>query len=144
MVLALTAMPLYQTFASQLSYPTQDPQAIVCRALAMSGIPCDPQAASAPYVPNTYQPKPIILNYDIFSNTPVSNTGTSTSNSNYNSTTVSNAVAPRDLSGQKINLVSVPNSQEIYELVNGQKHNFPSLAIFYDYGYTLDMVQPID
>lgn len=139
-VLALIAMPLASTFASQASYSTQTPQAIVCNALNMSGFGCD----TTPYVIGAYKPKPIRLNYDIFSNTPVSSTGSSTSTNNSNLTaTIANAAAPTDLSGQKINLVSVPNSQDIYELVNGQKHIFPSLAIFYDYGYTFDMVQPI-
>lgn len=137
-VLALVVMPLYPTFASQGSYPVQDPQTIVCRALNMVGLSC----GATSYVVGGYQPKPVHLNYDIFSNTPVSNSGTSTNNSN-STAAISNAVAPKDLSGQKINLVSVPNSQEIYELVNGQKHIFPSLAIFYDYGYTTDMIQPI-
>jgi len=137
-VLALIAMPLYSTLASQ-AYPLmQDPQAMVCRGLAMSGLGCDSPTTPAPYVAGTYQPKPARLNFDIFSNTPVA------SSDNSNSTaTINNAVAPKDLSGQKINLVSVPNSGEVYVLVNGQKHIFPSLAIFYDYGYTFDMIQSI-
>ena len=143
-VLALGAMPLYPTFASQGYYPVQDPQEIVCRGLAMSGLPCGPQTTPTSYVSMpTYQPKPVRLNFDIFSNSAAYDTNTSTDNSNLTAT-INNAVAPKDLSGQKINLVSVPNSQEIYGLVNGQKHVFPSLAIFYDYGYKLGMVQPID
>ncbi|MEK7137998.1 MAG: hypothetical protein AAB787_00670 [Patescibacteria group bacterium] len=117
-----------------------DPQTMVCRGLAMSGLGCGSSTAPAPYVMGTYQPKQVHLNFDIFSNTSASSTSTDNSNS---TTAVSNAVAPKDLSGQKINLVSVPNSQEIYELVNGQKHPFPSFSIYYDYGYTLDMIQPI-
>ena len=118
---------------------------MVCRGLAMSGLGCDSQTAPAPYVAGTYQPKLIRLNFDIFSNTPVASSGTSTSTDNSKLTaTINNAVAPKDLSGQKINLVSVPNSGEVYALVNGQKHVFPSLAIFYDYGYTFDMIQPIN
>ncbi len=143
MVLALIAMPLYPTLASQGSYIAQDPQTIVCNSLNAVGIGCASQTTT-PYIPSSYQPKPTHLNFDIFSNTPVASTGTSTSADNSNLTaTIANATAPTDLSGQKINLVSVPNSQDIYELVNGQKHIFPSIAIFYDYGYTLDMVQPI-
>lgn len=140
MVLALVAMPLYPTFASQGSSLAQDPQTTVCNALNMTGVGCN----TTPYVIGAYKPKPIRLNFDIFSNTPVANTSSSTSTNNPNLTaTIANAVAPTDLSGQKINLVSVQNSQDIYELVNGQKHIFPSIAIFYDYGYTFDMVQPI-
>ena len=144
-VLALIAMPLYPILASQGSSLALDPQAMVCRGLAMSGLGCDSQTAPAPYVAGTYQPKPTRLNFDIFSNTSVTSSGTSTSTDNSNLTaTINNAVAPKDLSGQKINLVSVPNSGEVYALVNGQKHVFPSLAIFYDYGYTFDMIQPIN
>jgi len=139
MVLALLATPLASTFASQGYVPANNPQAIVCRGLNMVGLPC---GSTKPYVATGYQALPIRFNFDIFSNTPVSSVS-STTDSTDQKTIVSNAVAPKDLSGQKINLVSVPKSNEIYELVNGQKHVFPSLAIFYDYGYTLDMVQSI-
>ncbi len=137
-VLALVVMPIYPTFASQDYYPVQNPQTLVCQSLNAVGLGCGSKTTATSNSIGTYQPKPVLLNFDVFSNTPVSVVG----NSNLTST-VSNAIAPKDLSGQKINLVSVPNSQEIYELVNGQKHAFPSLAIFYDYGYTLDMVQPV-
>lgn len=134
MVLALVVIPLHPTFAGQVSLPIQDTQTTLCQVLAAVGFPCGSQTQTKTA---SYQPKPINLNFDIFGNTSVS-----TGNSN-STATISNASAPKDLSGQKINLVSVPGSQDIYELVNGQKHIFPSLAIFYDYGYTLDMIQPI-
>jgi len=130
-VLALIAMPIYPTFASQGSFSVQTPQTIVCRGLNLVGLSCDSQKVSPSNPIGSYQPQPVRFNFDIFSNT---STGTAV---------ISNSAAPKNLSGQKINLVSVPNSNEIYELVNGQKHVFPSLAVFYDYGYTLDMVQPI-
>ncbi len=126
--------------------PAKDPQAIVCTGLSIVGVSCAPAKA---YVPHNYNAVPNSFNFDIFSNTPVSSTGSSTAadangNSNSNLTaTISNSIAPKNLSGQKINLVSVPKSGDIYELVNGQKHLIPSLAIFYDYGYKLDMVQSI-
>ena len=134
-VLALVAMPLTPILASQANYPVQDPQSIVCRGLNMLGLACDSKTAST-VRESTYHPKPVRLNFDIFNNTRVS-----TNDSNL--TAISNAVAPKDLSGQKINLVSVPISEDVYALVNGQKHIFPSLAIFYDYGYKLEMIQPI-
>ena len=137
-VLALIAMPLYPTLASQAPIPAQDPQTIVCHALDMVGLGCAPQTASESSGAGTYQPKPVLLNFDIFGNSSAS-----TDNSTLTGT-INNAAAPKDLSGQKINLVSVLGSEDIYELVNGQKHIFPSRAVFYDYGYTLDMVQPID
>jgi len=139
MVLALIATPLYPTLASQDYSLAQDPQTIVCQGLNAVGLGC---GSTKPYVSGTYQPLPTRFNFDIFSNTSISSIS-NTANNSGSTAAISNAIAPKDLSGQKINLVSVPNSQEIYALVNGQKHVFPSLAIFYDYGYTVDMVQPI-
>ncbi len=137
--LAILTTPVASTFASQGRTTAQDPQAMVCQGLNLVGLPC---GSTKPYVSGTYKPLPTHFNFDIFSNTPVSSTST-TSEIPEQKTVIANSVAPRDLSGQKINLVSVPNSEEIYELVNGQKHVFPSLAIFYDYGYKLEMIQPI-
>ena len=134
-VLVLVAMPLTPILATQANYPVQDPQSIVCRGLNILGLACDSKTAST-VRESAYHPKPVRLNFDIFNNTRVS-----TNDSNL--ATISNAVAPKDLSGQKINLVSVPISEDVYALVNGQKHIFPSLAIFYDYGYKLEMIQPI-
>lgn len=151
-ILALVAMPIYPILADQGSYhpqisviPLFDPQAVVCRALDMVGMGCASQTSTPP---NAYQSKPIRLNFDVLSpvGTYTSLNSSSTSNTISASdlkASISNAKAPHDLTGQKINIVSVPESPEIYELVNGQKHAFPSLAIYYDYGYTLAMIQPI-
>lgn len=141
-VLALTAMPFYPTLASQDLLLNQGPQSIVCNTLASVGFGCDPQATPTPNTVGGYEPQPVRLNFDIFNNSPSGDASGSTSSFS-NTNIVKNAKAPKDLSGQKINLVSVPNSGEIYSLVNGQKHVFPSFAIFYDYGYTIDMVQSI-
>ena len=148
MAVALIAMPLVQTSASQVFYPASatlstasDPQAMVCRGLGIAGISCGTQTV-APQAVGTYQPKPIRLSFDPINPPEDATTANSTSNQNLKSI-ISYAMAPKDLSGQKINIVSVAESPEIYELINGQKHAFPSLAIFYDYGYTLAMIQPI-
>ena len=133
-ILALTVMPLYPILASQDGFVAQDPQAVVCQALGLVGIGCDSQSGNTASPSGTYQPTPVRLNFDIFN--PVSD-------SSGNNSTIKNATAPKDLSGQKINLVSVDSSEDIYSLVNGQKHIFPSRAIFYDYGYKLEMVQSI-
>jgi hypothetical protein len=115
--------------------PTRDPQAIVCLGLDSVGMGCSTSGIAV----GNYQPKPVRLSFDILGSANL----TSTSDSVVKSA-VSNASAPRDLSGQKINLVSADGSRTVYELVNGQKHPFPSLAIFYDYGYKLEMIQAIN
>lgn len=131
-VLSMTALPVYSSLAYYDPYAnTQtivgDPNTIVCQGLALVGIGC----ASA--APSTYQPG---------TGFPLSTTPTP-SNAPDSKSAISNATAPKDLNGTKINIVSVPGSPEIYELVDGQKHPFPSLAVYYDYGYTLAMIQPI-
>ncbi|MEK9157734.1 MAG: hypothetical protein AAB638_00945 [Patescibacteria group bacterium] len=140
-ILTAGIIPAYSTFASQSfanpqvpASATLDPQTIVCRGLGMTGMSC----ATTGIAVGDYQPKPIRLNFDIL--------GSSTSNTNTSSdltATISNAKAPKSLTGEKINIVSVPSSPDIYQLVNGHKHPFPSMAVFYDYGYTTSMIQPI-
>jgi len=132
LVLSLVAMPSSPILAYQDGYIAHDPQALVCRSLNTVGLGCDYNADKKPYV-SDYQPAPVLLNFDVF--------GESSSLSN--NSEIKNATAPKDLTGQKINLVSVPGSEDVYVLVNGQKHIFPSSAVFYDYGYTFEMIQPI-
>ena len=143
--IALVAVPLYQTSASQVFYPqylaVNDPQSMVCQGLGMAGIACS-TPTSTPSLPPTWQPKPIRLSFDPL-NSPADSTTANSNSATTLKSIISYAMAPKDLSGQKINIVSVPSSPEIYELVNGQKHAFPSIAIFYDYGYTESMIQSV-
>lgn len=140
-------LPVYSTFASQGLYepkgqtvPLSDPLTIVCRGLGMAGMGC----ATSGVAVGDYQPKPVRLNFDVLGSPSVGTNTNTNSNSNLDLTaTISNAKAPKSLTGDKINIVSVPGSQEIYELINGQKHAFPSMAIFYDYGYKIEMIQTI-
>jgi hypothetical protein len=144
---ALSAIPLYQTSASQVYYAhnyasaLNDPQTLVCQGLGIAGIACGAPAVSTGPV-GVWKPKPIRLSFDPLT-PPADTTSTSSTGSPSLKSIISSAMAPKDLTGRKINIVSVPESPEIYELINGQKHAFPSLAIFYDYGYTLAMIQPI-
>lgn len=145
-VLALVAIPAYPTSANQGTFdsaqpiPLSDPHTLVCRGLYTAGIACATSGISV----GNYTPQPIQLNFDPFAPfaTPVPATPSTISNKELTAI-IKNAKAPRDLAGQKINIVSVPESPEIYMLVKGQKHPFPSLAVYYDYGYTLSMIQSI-
>ncbi len=146
-IFAILAAPMSSVLAAPLYSPAVlgDPQTIACRGLAMTGMGC----ATSGIAEGNYTPKPVTLNFDPFTSTSNSNsTGGVTSTSGTVSKAqlkdiVNNAKAPKDLTGQKINIVSVAESPEIYMLDRGQKHAFPSLAVFYDYGYSLAMIQPI-
>ncbi len=147
-ILAFIIAPMSSVLAAPLYSPAVlgDPQTIACRGLAMTGMGC----ATSGIATGNYTPKPVTINFDPFtagisnSTTSVSTGSTATVSKNELKNTIANAKAPKDLTGQKINIVSVASSPEIYMLVKGQKHAFPSLAVFYDYGYTLAMIQPIN
>lgn len=42
-----------------------------------------------------------------------------------------------------ITIVSVPNSDKVYRIIGGKKHFIPTEEIFYSYGLSLNIVQPI-
>jgi hypothetical protein len=143
-ILSLVLTPVAFAAADYLPYnpaPLGDPTNVACLGLALTGMGCSTSGVAV----GDYQPKPVTLNFDPF--TSASNATSSTSANSATApdskTAIANAKAPKDLTGKKINIVSVQNSSEIYELINGQKHAFPSLAVYYDYGYTLSMIQPI-
>ncbi|HVZ11214.1 MAG TPA: hypothetical protein VG941_02275 [Candidatus Paceibacterota bacterium] len=123
--LSLVAAPLAPTFAAGIS----DPNGMVCDALIRVGMSCG-SGTTPTYTPSSYQPKPITLSYDIFGSSSSTSQNVPTSN-------------VKDPAGNAISLVQVPGTQEIYALVNGHKHWIPTLAVLYNYGYTLDMVEPI-
>jgi hypothetical protein len=141
-ILTFAILPAFSALAAsyvpQMNAVPSDPHTIACRGLDMVGIGCSTSGIAV----GDYQPQPIRLSFDPLNPAPTSASPSATSTANLKAA-ISNATAPRDLNGRKINIVSVPESPEIYELVNGLKHPFPSLAIYYDYGYTLSMIQPI-
>ena len=124
-------VPIMPALADYQAYPVvlNDPNTMVCDALNQVGLACG-SATPAPAPTYTYQPKPVTLNYNVFG-------------SSSNTTTVVATSGVKDLAGNSISLVQVPGTQEIYALVAGRKHWIPTLAIFYDYGYTMDMVESI-
>ncbi len=138
---------------SQIFGPSQfslggltDPNGLICSTLALIGLSCTGSSTTA------YQPQSHGFNFDIFSGSAKTGTsgiaqtsgGSGTSGVSNNALTGAIATAgTKDLSGNDINLVQVAGKPDIYELVNGQKHAFPTMTIFADYGYTADMVQTI-
>ena len=53
-------------------------------------------------------------------------------------------VISRKYTNTKISLVRVPGSNQVYEIIKGQKHLIPTAEIFFDYGFTSEMIQNID
>src|SRR5207237_356011 len=91
-------------------------------------------------VSDSYQPKQVSLNFDVFGSNKT-NTSTPVSNSDLTGSIATAGV--KDLSGNDIMLVKSPNKSEIYEIFHGRKHLIPTMGIFADYGYTLNMVETI-
>jgi len=42
-----------------------------------------------------------------------------------------------------VSLVRVPGQTEIYEIIGGKKHLIPTIDIFYNYGFKLEMIEDI-
>ncbi len=132
-LVATFAMPLSSAFAYtnwQNASGLQDPQTIVCQALAIVGMGCSSTPASS-----SYKPKTSTFNFDIF--------GSPISQSDSNSNLTANISGAANPAGEKVILVRTSNSQDIYEISHGRKHPYPTLSIFYSYGFTLDMVETI-
>jgi hypothetical protein len=120
LLVILPIAPVLATTQYSWQNTSTNPQDLVCESLSRVGMPCGNAPAA------TYQPHSTLFNFF---------------GSNQSSAAVIGPV--KDIEGDDINLVSVPGSSEIYELKSGRKHLFPTPNIFTDYGYTLDMVQPI-
>lgn len=116
-----------------------DPQGMVCSALSFIGLGCNTSSVAT----TAYQPQISPLNFNIFGSNSTATSGTSSSTSNSDLTAAIATTTTKDLSGNDINLVKVAGDSTIYELINGQKHAFPTITIFASYGYTSDMVQTI-
>lgn len=127
-----------------------DPQGLVCNGLAILSFSCNASLGStAPAVAtsttNSTTPGSLLsgLSFSIFGSP---NTTTKSSNSTSTSNGLTAAIATagaKDLNGNDINLVHAQGSNDIYELINGQKHLFPTPTIFAGYGYAADQVQTI-
>ncbi|MBX4189875.1 hypothetical protein KW791_01075 [Candidatus Parcubacteria bacterium] len=108
--------PLVSSAATSGTLDTiNNPQNVVCEALAQIGMPC---------VGNRNQDS------NDNQNQPTGNI-------------VGDGTTSRPYVKSAVTLVQVPNETEIYQIINGQKHLIPTLDIFYDYGYTNGMVQVI-
>ncbi len=112
--------------ASNKDLNLSDPNTMVCEALGKVGIGCG-TAQATPYV---------------------SNTATQTPTLNGNTNNNSNLTAAIYNSGNKskrgdVTLVRVSGQIEIYEIIGGKKHFIPTKDIFYNYGFTDNMIQSI-
>lgn len=128
--------------------PTLDlsPTGMLCSAV---GLGC----VSSP--PVSYQPGAAgsgsILGSIFVGSTPVTDTvATNASENSSNDTSSGSALtAAIYTAGKKqegsdsVNLVRVEWQEEIYEIVGGKKHLIPTMDIFFDYGFKLEMVQEI-
>ncbi|OGN16757.1 MAG: hypothetical protein A3C88_00110 [Candidatus Yanofskybacteria bacterium RIFCSPHIGHO2_02_FULL_50_12] len=140
---AMILLPTKQVFAywqpymkpinSSLAQPTE----LTCSTLVSLGLAC----TSGPAAP-AYQPQSRASNsgfgFNIFSSK-----AKATDSSDPVLTAAIASAGVKNIAGRQITLVKAPGTSGIYQLLNGRKHAFPTLGIFYDYGYKLDMVETI-
>lgn len=113
-----------------------DLNSFVCSSLALVGVPCGSS------VPTTYVPVAVSTNTTSVSAIPSAKANTS-NNSSLTATAYNAGSKNTNGSGTDIILVRVPKHEEIYEIIGGKKHLIPTKDIFYDYGFTDSMIQPI-
>ncbi len=136
-LLVSTLMPLS---ASAMYYPYN-------AHLYIPGV--DSQSAQVGYNGTVPTPKPVVLNFDIFSGNTATSSGTSTTSSSSGTTSLfggffggSSAKNPTDANGNAISLVSADNTT-IYAIINGQKHLIPTLDVLNLYNYKAEFVRAI-
>ncbi|MBI2062462.1 MAG: hypothetical protein HYT64_02120 [Candidatus Yanofskybacteria bacterium] len=113
-----------------------DPNSLVCNVLSMIGLGCGVTPPSS-YV----RPAPITTTATNSNTSNVSNN--SGNNSNLTAAIYNAGAKNTNGNGSDIILVRIPKHEEIYEIVGGKKHLIPTKDIFYDYGFTDGMIQPI-
>ena len=126
-----------------------DINSFLCNALASLGLGCGSGT------PGAYQPGSAgsgsVLGSVFGGSTPVSApvTDTATTVTQDNPSGGSALTAAIYTAGKKqegsdsVNLVRVKGQEEIYEIVGGKKHLLPTMDIFFDYGFKLEVVQDI-
>src|SRR3989338_6191426 len=126
-----------------------DINSFLCNALASLGLGCGSGT------PGAYQPGSAgsgsVLGSVFGGSTPVSApvTDTATTVTQDNPSGGSALTAAIYTAGKKqegsdsVNLVRVKGQEEIYEIAGGKKHLLPTMDIFFDYGFKMEMVQDI-
>ena len=126
-----------------------DINSFLCNALASLGLGCGSGT------PGAYQPGSAgsgsVLGSVFGGSTPVSApvTDTATTVTQDNPSGGSALTAAIYTAGKKqegsdsVNLVRIKGQEEIYEIVGGKKHLIPTMDIFFDYGFKLEVVQDI-
>lgn len=116
-LVTLVGAPLVSMAATDSVITTvNNPQNFLCEALAQIGMPC----VGGSYATAQENASP-----------------TQTNN------IVGDGTVPRPYVKSNVTLVQVPNQTEIYLIINGRKHLIPTMDIFYDYGFTDSLVQPM-
>ncbi|MBI2068609.1 MAG: hypothetical protein HYT67_00675 [Candidatus Yanofskybacteria bacterium] len=122
-----------------------DINSFLCRTLSSLGLSCGSGTPEA-YQPATSGSGSVIGSvFSPGSTAPVN----ASDNSSNNSVGGSNLTAAIYTAGKKqegsnsVNLVRVKGREEIYEIVGGKKHLLPTMDIFFNYGFKLEMVQDI-
>ena len=102
-----------------------DPNVMVCNVLGSLGIGCGAPAPVA--TPNNAS--------------NVSNDSSASGNSNLTATIYT--AGKKSAGSSLVSLVRVPGQTEIYEIIGGKKHLIPTIDIFYNYGFKLEMIEDI-
>ncbi len=108
----------------------------------------DNQTAQTGYNGTVPTPKPVVLNFDIFSGNSAT-TSSTTGPASSSSTSLfggffggSSAKNPTDANGNAISLVSADNTT-IYAIINGQKHLIPTVDVLNLYNYKPEFIRSI-
>lgn len=129
-VLTLTGLVLvpFVVSANSRDFNISNPNAVVCEALGRIGISCELSPQATPHV--TYTP------------TPSSVLNGSGGNSGLTAA-IYNAGKKNTNGNGGVMLVRAPMYEEVYEIIGGKKHLIPTKDIFYNYGFTDDMIRSI-
>jgi|SRR3989344_5804971 len=120
-----------------------DLNTFVCNALSRIGLGCG-TVPPATYVQSTQTVFPVSATAITANSNNASNASSGSGNNSGLTATIYNAGTKNtNGNGSGVILVRIPKHEEIYEIIGGKKHLIPTQDIFYDYGFTDSMIQPI-
>lgn len=119
------------------SVPGADIWGRLCGTLASLGLGCGSGS------PTGYQPGSGSIFYSAQATNDINGSSNGSSNISNSALTASLATAGGANDSDEVILVKVKNRDGIYAITAGKKRLIPTMDIFYDYGYRLEMVQEI-
>lgn len=146
---------LYNNSANGINNPipnsAQSPEAHVCASLAVVGLDCEPAPTTSTYK-RQENPAQIFRFWDFSTSSNYQSPSQNTNDEPLRSESeprknsfgnIFGGIFGNSKSPENTILVKVPGTDDIYEIVDGQKHRIPNMDVFNDYGFSMNQIKSI-